>query len=71
MIDLSLISNKAQDLFSAICSEINAVSSTNLILLQNTRGGYKFSFSLKNVTINWKKILQHHSSLYMGKLINL
>ena len=33
VIHLSLNSNKAPNLFSAICSEINAVSNTNLILL--------------------------------------
>ena len=33
VINLSLISNKAPNLFSAIFSEINAVSNTNLILL--------------------------------------
>ena len=33
VINLSLITNKATNLFSAICSEINAVSNTNLILL--------------------------------------
>ena len=32
VIHLSLISNKASNLFSATCSEINAVSSTHLIL---------------------------------------
>ena len=58
VINLSLISNKAPNLFSAICSEINAVSNTNLILLQNIRSSYVFGFSLETVTINWKKILQ-------------
>ena len=33
VINLSLISNKAPNLFSAICSEINSISNTNLKLL--------------------------------------
>ena len=33
VISLSLISNKALNLFSAICSEINTISNTNIILL--------------------------------------
>ena len=57
VINLSLISNKAPNLFTAICSEINTVSKTNLILRLNIRGSYKLRFSLKIVTINWKKIL--------------
>ena len=44
---MPLISNKTPDLCYAICSEINTVSNTNIILLQNVRGSYKFRFSLK------------------------
>ena len=51
--NLSLISNKAPNLFSAIYSDINTVSNTNLIILQNIRGSYKFRFSLKTVIIIW------------------
>ena len=48
----------APNLLSAICSEINTASNTNLILQQNITGSYKFTFSLKTATINWEKILQ-------------
>ena len=70
MINLSLISSKAPDLFSAIYSEINTVSNTNLILLYNIRGSYKFSFSLKTVNINWKKILQLIISAYIWSFMS-
>ena len=66
--NLSLISNKAPYLLSAICSEINAVSNTNLILLQNIRGRYRFS--LKTVAINWKKVLQPIMSSYMWSFMS-
>ena len=39
------------------CSEMSITSITNTALLKNERGSYKFMFSLKNVTIYWKKIL--------------
>ena len=55
-LNLSLISNEAPNLFSAIFSAINTVSKTNLIQLYNNRGSYKFRFSLKIITINWKKL---------------
>ena len=57
MVNLSLISNKAPKLFSAICSERNTISNTKSNTTENTWGSYKSGFSLKTVTINWKKIL--------------
>ena len=71
VINLPLISCKTPNLLSEICPEINAVSNTNLILLQNLRGSYKFSFSLKTVTINYKKILQLIISAYIWSFILL
>ena len=70
VINQSLISIKSQNLFSAICSKIYAVSNTNLILLLNIRGSYKFSFSLETVISNWKKILQLIISAYMWSFMS-
>ena len=53
-LNLLLISNKAPNLFSVICSEINAASITNITLLQNERGSYRFKFYLKNAML-WEK----------------
>ena len=59
VINLSLISNKVPNLLSAVFSEINTVSNTNLILRY-----YKFRYSLKTVAINQKKILQFYNLSY-------
>ena len=59
VINLSLISNKAPNLFSAIVSGINTVSDTNLILLHCKIQGVAISLGfLQKLIINWKKILQ-------------
>ena len=56
--NLLLITNKSLNLDSVIYAEMNTVSITNIILLQNERGSYKFRLYLKIVTINCRKILQ-------------
>ena len=67
VINLSLIYNKALNLYSATCSEMNTISITNVILLQNKRVNYKFRFSLITVAISWEKSLQFiiYISLFM------
>lgn len=41
VLNLSLISNKAQNLFSGISSLMNIVSITNIKIFSNERGEYK------------------------------
>ena len=53
-----LISNKAPNLDSLICTEMNATSITNKRLFQKERGSYKFMFSLETITFYCIKILQ-------------
>ena len=45
--NLLLITNKSLNLDSVIYAEMNTVSITNIILLQNERGSYKFRLYLK------------------------
>ena len=57
-LNVSLISNKAPNLYSVICSEINTASNTNKRLLKKEKVGYNFMFSLATVTFYCEKILQ-------------
>ena len=57
-INVSLISNKAPNLHSVICSEMNTASITNKRLLLKERGSYTFMYSLETVTFYYKKKLQ-------------
>ena len=61
------VTNLQQDSKPVFCNLFwkNVVSNTNLILLYNVRGSYKFSFFFKTFTINWKKNLQLIISAYI------
>ena len=68
MINLSLISNKTQNLLFSNFPEINTVSNTNLILLLNIRGIYKFGLSLKTATIRGARNIFNVSKKGGGRL---
>ena len=61
----SLISNKAPNLHSAICSEMNTASFAKKRLLFKKRSGYKFVFSLETVTFYCKKDFTNYYKFYM------
>ena len=67
-LNVSLISNKAPNLRSVICSEIKTASITNKRLRYKERGSYKFMFSLETVSFYCKKILQLIINLTYGLL---
>ena len=59
-LNVSLISNKAPNLHSVICFEMNTALITNKRLLLKERGSYKFMFSLETVTLYCKKDFTNH-----------
>ena len=69
-LNVSLISNKAPNLHSAISSEINTALITNKKLLLKERGNYKFIFSLETVTFHCKKKFTNYYKSYMRYFIS-